>query len=318
MARNPINVALGVMFDEAGRILLARRPAGKALSGYLEFPGGKVERGENPAETLARELTEEIGIVTAAADCEPLIRYEYAYPDFTVRLHAYTVFRWQGEPVGAEGQVLGWHDRASLPALPLLPANRVLLNALALPALLRVTPVLTIESFPVFANTLERVIAAGEPGGIIIRLDGAAALEQLKQRLTSVLATASQPVLLNPGEAVALPEGFSGLHLPGRALRGLKQRPPGPGLIGASVHDPGEARRAGELALDYVVVGNLRPTPSHPGRPPLGWARFEEIALAAGLPSYAIGGADPGDVSLVRSHWGQGVAGIRAFWPGMA
>lgn len=303
------------MCDAAGRVLLARRPADKTLAGYLEFPGGKLERNETPVHALARELAEEVGVVVDVADLEPLIRFEHTYPESTVRLHAYTTSRWQGEPVGAEGQALGWHDRASLPGLPLLPANRPLLNALALPPLLRVTPLLTLESLPGFAHILERAITAGEPGGFVIRVDDEAALAQLQAHLAPVLAGAECPLLINPGEASDLPEGFSGLHLPTRAMLELGRRPAGPGLIGASVHDPEEARRARELGLDYVIVGNVRPTPSHPDRPPLGWMRFEEIALAAGLPAYAIGGVGPVDLPLARSHWGQGVAGIRAFWP---
>lgn len=310
-----MDVAVGVLCDEAERILLARRPSGKPLPGYLEFPGGKVETGETPVDALIRELAEEIGVVVNAADLEPLIRFEHTYPDFTVRLHAYTASHWQGEPINAEDQELGWHDRAALRDLPLLPANRPLLNALALPSMLRVTPLLTVESVPVFAHALERALASDEPGGIVIRLDGRGVLSSLYERLEPVIRHAGRPLILNPGEVLDLPEGFKGLHLPARTMHELEQKPASPGLIGASVHTPEEARRANELGLDYVIIGNLRSTSSHPGRSPLGWSRFEEIALTAGLPAYAIGGVGPKDLPLVRGHWGQGVAGIRAFWP---
>ena len=316
MARNPVDVAVGVLCGEAGRVLLARRPEDKILAGYLEFPGGKLEEGEAPVDALVRELAEEIGIVADAADFEPLIRFEHAYPEFTVRLHAYAISRWQGKPVGAEGQALEWHDCSTLPDLPLLPANRPLLNALVLPALLRVTPVLTAKSVPVFASTLERVIIGSESVGLVIRVEGEPALVRLQTRLAPVLADAAWPVLLNFGGVIdRLPEGFSGLHLPARAMLELGRRPAGTGLTGASVHSPEEARRARELGLDYVIAGNVRSTPSHPGRAPLGWNRFEEIAFAAGLPAYAIGGVGPKDLPRARVHWGQGVAGIRAFWP---
>lgn len=319
MPRNPINVAVGILCDEAGRVLLARRPSGKTLAGYLEFPGGKVEAGETPVEALARELAEEIGVVTAAADLEPLIRFEHVYPEMAVRLHAYTVGRWQGQPVGAEGQVLGWHDRADLPGLPLLPANRPLLNALVLPALLQVTPRLDAESVPAFAPSLARAITSGGTSGILIRVTGDTVLPQLQARLAPVLADTAKPVLLNAGGVPDRFSGdFSGLHLPARSMRELTARPGVPGLIGASVHTLEEARLARELDLDYVIVGNVRSTPSHPGRAPLGWTRFEELAMAAGLPAYAIGGLGPGDLGHARSHWGQGVAGIRAFWTDMA
>ena len=325
MARNPadVDVAVGILCDEAGRVLLARRPEGKPLSGYLEFPGGKLEGSEAPVDALIRELAEEIGVTADAADFEPLIRFEHAYPEFTVRLHAYTASRWQGKPVGAEGQALSWHHRSDLPDLPLLPANRPLLNALVLPGLLQVTPVLTAESVSAFAPALERAITGELAGsgsvGLVIRVQGEAALAQLQTHLAPVLADAAGPVLLNfGGVADSLPEGFSGLHLPARAMREVTRRPAGTGLTGASVHTPEEARRARELGLDYVIAGNVRSTPSHPDRPALGWDRFEVIAQAAGLPAYAIGGVGPKDLAQARVHWGQGVAGIRAFWPEMA
>ncbi len=277
-----------------------------------------MESGETPVDALARELVEEIGVVVDAADLEPLIRFEHPYPEFTVRLHAYTASHWQGEPVGAEGQVLGWHDRASLRDLPLLPANWPLLNALGLPSMLRVTPLLTVESAPGFARVLGQAITSSEPGGIVIRVDGRDALARLLERMAPALRYAGRLLILNPGEAIDPPEGFHGLHLPARTLRELNHRPACSALIGASVHTPEEACRAHDLGLDYVIVGNVRSTPSHPDRQPLGWTRFEEIASAAGVPAYAIGGVAPKDLSLVRGHWGQGVAGIRAFWQGMA
>ncbi len=318
MVRNPLDVAVAVMCDGTGRVLLARRPADKTLPGYLEFPGGKVERGETPAQALIRELDEELRVIAEVDDLEPLIRFEHAYPDFVVRLHAYSIARWQGEPTGAEGQALCWQERSSLPDLPLLPANRPLLKALALPDVLRLTPLLTEETVPGFARILELAVTSDEPGGVVIRAAHAKALSQLQAYLVPVLTAAAWPVLLNIGAVGELPKGFSGLHLPAHAMLELGCRPTVPGLIGASVHNPDEAHRARRLGLDYVIVGNVRSTPSHPDRPPLGWARFEEIALAAGLPAYAVGGVSPDDLALVRRHWGQGVAGIRAFWPEMA
>ena len=267
---------------------------------------------------LSRELAEEIGVVTAAADFEPLIRFEHAYPDFTVRLHAYITSRWRGEPAAREDQVLGWHDRASLRELPLLPANRPLLNALALPSVLRISPILTAGSVSRLAHVLKDVITSSQPGGIVIRLDGREALTGLLEHLKSPSWCTKRPLMVSSGDALDLPEGWHGLHLPARAMRELDHRPAGPELIGASVHTPEEARRARELGLDYVIVGHVRATPSHPDRDPIGWVQFENIALAAGLPAYAIGGIGPEDLPLVRGHWGQGVAGIRAFWPGMA
>lgn len=310
-----VDVAVGVLQGTAGRVLLACRPPGTPLAGYLEFPGGKLEPGERPEQALVRELCEEIGVAVEPGGFRPLIRIEHDYPGCTVRLHAYQVARWRGEPAGREGQALAWHRPPELSGLRLLPANRALVNALSLPGLLRMTPLLSGASAPAFADTLEQMLAEGGAGGLVIRIADIPALETLQSRLGPLAVDPARPLILNAGDVRGLPDGFSGLHLPARILPLLELRPETPGWIGASVHDEEEARRAGKLGLDYIVVGNVAETRSHPGRPALGWARFSEIALAAGLPAYAVGGMAPDDLARAHAHWGQGVAGIRAFWP---
>ncbi|MDH5513121.1 MAG: NUDIX domain-containing protein, partial [Gammaproteobacteria bacterium] len=66
--RQVLDVAVAILRREDGRVLLAQRPAGKPWEGYWEFPGGKIERGENARRALARELHEELGIELDAAD----------------------------------------------------------------------------------------------------------------------------------------------------------------------------------------------------------------------------------------------------------
>lgn len=309
-----VAVAVGILERADGRVLLTRRPLDKLLPGYLEFPGGKIEPGESPGQALVRELGEEIGVHVDPADLQPVIRCEHEYPGFTVCLHAYRVGRWRGIPVGAEDQFHGWYERTELADLTLPPANRPVLNALALPPALRVTPLLSEADIPHFAVALVQALGEANSNGIVIRVANDLALACLRDRIEPLLASSSRPVLLNTGDVRELPVGFSGRHLPASILRSLKRRPAGRGWLGASVHDVAEACQARALGLDYVIVGNVAPTPTHPGTTPLGWPRFGEIAAAANLPAYAIGGVSPEDLGQVRSLWGQGVAGIRAFW----
>jgi 8-oxo-dGTP diphosphatase len=105
-------VAVGVLTDAAGRILLARRPAELHQGGLWEFPGGKVEPGETVAQALGRELKEELGISVEASS--PLLEVRHDYGDRQVFLDVHRVTSWRGEPRGVEGQPLAWTLPSSL------------------------------------------------------------------------------------------------------------------------------------------------------------------------------------------------------------
>src|SRR5207253_9676517 len=99
-----IEVAAAVIQRPDGRFLLAQRPPGKVYAGYWEFPGGKLEPGEPPAQALARELHEELGIGVACA--YPWITRVFTYPHATVRLNFFRVTSWAGEPQPREDQAI--------------------------------------------------------------------------------------------------------------------------------------------------------------------------------------------------------------------
>ena len=123
-----IEVVAGAMFDEAGRVLIAQRPAGKALAGRWEFPGGKLHHGESAYDGLVRELREELGVAVHAA--ERLIRYAHAYPDRTVWLDLWTVSAWSGEPQGLDSQAFKWVAPGRLHEEDILEADRPMIEAL--------------------------------------------------------------------------------------------------------------------------------------------------------------------------------------------
>jgi mutator protein MutT len=130
-----IHVVAAALIDARRRVLIAQRPAGKHLAGAWEFPGGKLEPGEAPAEGLERELREEIGVTIGPP--RPLLRLHHKYPYGEVLLDVWVVRRYRGRPRGLDGQALRWCDRAELAAADLLPADRPILPALRLPERLR-------------------------------------------------------------------------------------------------------------------------------------------------------------------------------------
>ena len=134
MALRIVFVVACALIDPDGRVLLAQRPAEKAMGGLWEFPGGKMEPGEAPESALIRELREELGIAVKEACLAPFTFASHAYTDFHLLMPLYLCRRWDGTPQPLEHQALKWvrpKDMASYPMppadLPLLPMLRDLL-----------------------------------------------------------------------------------------------------------------------------------------------------------------------------------------------
>ncbi|MBB3391108.1 8-oxo-dGTP diphosphatase [Rhizobium sp. BK275] len=123
-------VAACALIDTDGRILLAQRPEGKSLAGLWEFPGGKVESGETPEETLVRELNEELGITTKVPCLAPLTFASHSYDTFHLLMPLYVCRRYQGIPHGREGQAIKWVRPQALRDYPMPPADEPLIPVL--------------------------------------------------------------------------------------------------------------------------------------------------------------------------------------------
>ena len=131
-------VAACVLIDPDGRVLIARRPEGKSMAGLWEFPGGKIEAGERPEETVIREMREELGVVIKEACLAPFIFASHSYPDFHLLMPLFLCRRWDGIASAREGQEIAWvrpkdlalrAERYLMPPadLPLIPMLRDLL-----------------------------------------------------------------------------------------------------------------------------------------------------------------------------------------------
>jgi len=115
------------LVDADGRVLLAQRPPGKQLAGLWEFPGGKVEAGERPEDSLIRELAEELGIAVREPCLAPLTFASHAYPDVHLLMPLYVCRRWEGSPRSMEGQALKWVRPGALRTMPMPPADAPLI-----------------------------------------------------------------------------------------------------------------------------------------------------------------------------------------------
>ncbi|HXF86796.1 MAG TPA: (deoxy)nucleoside triphosphate pyrophosphohydrolase [Xanthobacteraceae bacterium] len=131
MSVNVVLVAACALIDSDGRVLLAERPANKAMAGLWEFPGGKVEPGERPEQTLIRELKEELNIDVDEACLAPLTFASHAYEDFHLLMPLYVCRRWSGVVRPREGQRLAWVRPNRLKDYKMPPADEPLVAHLA-------------------------------------------------------------------------------------------------------------------------------------------------------------------------------------------
>ncbi len=123
-------VAACALIDPDGRVLIAQRPPGKPMAGLWEFPGGKVEPGERPEESLIRELREELGIAVKEECLAPLTFASHLYPDFHLLMPLYVCRRWEGFVEPQEGQQLKWVRPPELRNYPMPPADEPLISHL--------------------------------------------------------------------------------------------------------------------------------------------------------------------------------------------
>ncbi len=130
VARPIVLVAAVALIDPDGRVLLARRPEGKALAGLWEFPGGKLREGETPEAALIRELAEELGIDVSASCLAPFAFASHAYETFHLLMPLYLCRRWRGMVKPLEGQELAWVRPNRLADYPMPPADMPLVAML--------------------------------------------------------------------------------------------------------------------------------------------------------------------------------------------
>ena len=127
MSAKLVLVAACALIDVDARILLAQRPAGKPMAGLWEFPGGKVENGERPEDSVIRELKEELGIIVREACLAPLTFASYAYSEFHLLMPLFVCRRWDGMVTPREGQRLAWVRPNRLREYPMPPADEPLI-----------------------------------------------------------------------------------------------------------------------------------------------------------------------------------------------
>jgi 8-oxo-dGTP diphosphatase len=295
-----IDVAAAVLLRADGAFLLAQRPAGKVYAGYWEFPGGKIEPGERPAQALARELHEELGI--DIGEPYPWLTRVFTYPHGTVRLRFYRVLSWRGEPHPREDQAIAWQAVGTAMAAPMLPANAPVLASLALPVEYGISDAGTRGA----AQMLRDMEHAFQRGLRLLQIREPGMAEASRRVFTEQALGLAHRYGCRVLTKAPFP-GADGIHITAAELMHLKRRE-GHALMAASCHTREELARAMQLELDFVVLGPVK------DKAAIGWDRFRDLAAGASIPVYAIGGLTAADREDAWRAGAHGIAMIRGAW----
>lgn len=321
-----IHVAVAVIVRD-GRVLIARRPDHAHQGGLLEFPGGKVEPGETVQQALVREIAEETALTVPEASLEPVIGIRHDYGDKRVFLDVWRTTEAAGEAAGCEGQPIAWLAAKELQDDQFPAANRPIIRALRLPSALAITG--TISTVEGGVASLQAALADQgrllqdraweEPSLIVLRAPELAsvAYRELARQALQLCQRAGTGLVVHgaPTSFVDTPSA-AGLHLPWREAARLGSRPvPSQVWLGVSCHNAEELAHAVKIGADYATLGPVRATTTHPGAEGVGWDAFRELTAIAQIPVFGLGGLNLDDVVRARNEGGQGVAGIRFWWP---
>jgi len=307
-----IHVAVGVIKNDSQQVLIAKRAQHLHQGGLWEFPGGKVEADENVEQALARELLEEIGITVEHAT--PFIKIQHDYVDKSVLLDVWSVEKFSGTAQGKQGQPLVWVDVARLYDYQVPIGNKSIITALRLPREMMITGDYIDEMN--FENRLHRALRHGIQA---VQLRAHQCNEQEYQSLFNQAKKSCDEfgaLLIANTNTDRFPKlSADGLHLTSMELMKCKNRPvPKDILLGASCHSLEEVQQAERIEIDYITLGPVYETSTHPSVTPMGLKNFSVLTKQYSGLVFALGGMKVKMRSQINDIGGFGVASISAWW----
>ena len=307
-----LHVAVAIIKNSNQEVLVALRPPDSHQGNLWEFPGGKLELAETVFAALKREILEEIGLLIRAA--YPFIKIQHDYGDKQVLLDVWQVTEFDGVAAGREGQKIQWLAPKDMESRQFPEANHRIINLLQLPTQMAITP-----QFKNFSQLSAYLGAFAQFGTQALQIrQKHLTHDQLldwTHRSLDILRGCGSRLIVNGSFSLEkdLPREV-GIHVTstelGRLQTSVGERSR---LVGCSCHSREELTKAEALGFDYALLSPVASTARYPGKSPLGWSRFEELAASVSLPVYALGGMKRSDVCIALKRGAAGVAGIGAF-----
>ncbi|ANQ67092.1 hypothetical protein GS41_07715 [Candidatus Pseudothioglobus singularis] len=300
-----IEVVVGVMRNDNNEIFITRRQIDQFMSGYWELPGGKVENKESHSIAIMRELYEETGVTVKNHHLIQTI--EHQYPQKTINLSVFSIEKYDGAPLGNEGQEFCWCGIDKLKDYKLLPTMWKIIHRICLPKSYWITPD-EHESDLVINQCKQRL----RDGIKIIQLRSKSTLNNTYIEKIFTLCQLNQAKLILNTPNKSFKEACDGWHLTSNELMEIKERPfDEKKLFGASVHNLNEAKHAEDISADYISLSPINETLSHPNTGVLGWENASDIINQCKTPIFLLGGMNKKLMDRALSIGAQGIAGIR-------
>lgn len=322
MSNKWIHVVAALIVKNNNQYLIAKRPADKHQGNLWEFPGGKVDLGEDAFTALKRELREELDIDIFSA--QEFLKIKHMYADKNIFLDIYKVYDYSGEEKPKASQEIRWVTASDIGKYSFPKANQLIVDALGLPELIAITPAEISEPF-ITKNMAH--LKKHNIGAVLYRdyvssdeqyLHNARILNnQIKNDLSRLHPSGNKV-----GVMIARPEvmnhygnEFLGLHLNSQSLKKYQQRPVGEGkILSASCHNQQEIDLAEKLQCDFIYLAPILKTNTHPQSESLGWLLAERLVRKCRLPVILLGGLGLRDLSRAKRIGALGIAGISDFW----
>lgn len=322
MAQKQVHVAVGVVLDDRGRVLVAKRNPDVHQGGLWEFPGGKVESGESVFDALVREFQEEVDLTPLAA--YPLLKLDFEYPDKHVLLDVWDIVEFSGAARGVEGQPVEWRPLDKLHAGEFPAANAAIIRCLTLPREIAITPDWLSENH--WRSYLEG-LATRDVRWLLFRQKQLDSSSYLKRFLTVVRQAEALGIRVIPQVHQASIELLESselshyshsqavpVHIDSSILNSLDTRPlPSDRLMMASCHNLNELQRAVELDVGLALLSPVLPVARYGSGKHLGWQNFADLAATVHVPVLALGGLRHEDFAIARRHGAFGIAGISSY-----
>ena len=313
---NIVHVAVAVIKNRHGQILIAKRSENSHQGGLWEFPGGKVENDETVLEALKRELFEELGITLMQAS--PLIRIPHDYGDKSVLLDVWYVDEFTGKAFGKEMQEICWINFSEFSLYDFPAANVPIITAIQLPDKYMIT-----GEFKTEEELLLRIQSGLNKNIKLIQFRAndlpADVYFNYAEKIYALCEKENARLLLNTSvENYKKYNAYNfshGLHLNSKKLKLFSSEEMDEEvLVSASTHNTEELMLSEKKNVDFILLSPVSKTNSHPNSAPLGWKKFKHLTEQSTIPVYALGGMNKNDIETARINGAQGVAAIGEFW----